>query len=93
LFVDWSKRQSPPKLTASGSGGATSSPHLPAGKSRDFSLKEGETISIKLGGNSAIKKKQESDLTGLGGGGSGSLGGGLGGFKLAPPPPAPPRGR
>lgn len=89
---DWSKRQSPPKLSSnpssssSSSSSSTTSPHLPAGGSRDFSLKEGQTISIKLGGNSSIKKKATptSDLTG---------GGGLGAFKLAPPPPPPPRGR
>ncbi|GAA5975966.1 hypothetical protein JCM5350_000793 [Sporobolomyces pararoseus] len=85
---DWSKRQSPPKLSSNSSSSSSNSPaaspHLPPGGSRDFSLKEGETISIKLGGNSAIKKKAPtSDLTG----------GGLGAFKLAPPPPPPPRGR
>ncbi|GAA5924052.1 adaptin-ear-binding coat-associated family protein [Sporobolomyces koalae] len=89
---DWAKRQSPPQLSAVGgtssSGSTAASPHLPPGGARDFSLKEGETISIKIGGNSAIKKKQTADLTG-----SGGNGGGLGAFKLAPPPPPPPRGR
>ncbi|GAA5894773.1 adaptin-ear-binding coat-associated family protein [Sporobolomyces salmoneus] len=89
---DWSKRQSPPKLSSastssSSSSSSTASPHLPPGGSRDFSLKEGETISIKLGGSSAIKKPKNADLTG------GVGGGGLGAFKLAPPPPPPPRGR
>ncbi|GAA5900945.1 hypothetical protein JCM5296_004936 [Sporobolomyces johnsonii] len=87
---DWTKRQNPPKLTAaassSSSGTSSSSPHLPSGGARDFSLKEGETISIKLGGASAIKKKP----AGQGAGGEASM---LSGFKLAPPPPAPPRGR
>ncbi|GAA6008568.1 hypothetical protein JCM11491_003351 [Sporobolomyces phaffii] len=87
---DWSKRQSPPKLSSapgsSASSSSTASPHLPAGGSRDFSLKEGETISIKLGGNSAIKKKPTTTSDSL-------AGGGLGAFKLAPPPPPPPRGR
>ncbi|GAA5972596.1 hypothetical protein JCM21900_001332 [Sporobolomyces salmonicolor] len=85
---DWSKRQNPPKLTAPASSSSSSdtSPHLPSSGARDFSLKEGETISIKLGGASAIKKRPAGQ-------GAGEGVGGLGGFKLAPPPPPPPRAR
>ncbi|GAA5931284.1 hypothetical protein JCM1841_003779 [Sporobolomyces salmonicolor] len=85
---DWSKRQNPPKLTAPASSSSSSgtSPHVPSSGARDFSLKEGETISIKLGGTSAIKKRPAGQ-------GAGEGVGGLGGFKLAPPPPPPPRGR
>ncbi|GAA6029964.1 hypothetical protein JCM8097_009191 [Rhodosporidiobolus ruineniae] len=81
---DWSKRQNPPKALSSSSDPSASSgpsPHLPAGGSRDFSLKEGETFSIRLGGAST-KKKAPAPSAG---------GGGLGGFKLAPPPPPPAR--
>ncbi|GAA5996938.1 adaptin-ear-binding coat-associated family protein [Rhodotorula paludigena] len=86
---DWSKRQNPPKLapeTSSSSSSSTSS-SVPAQPARDFSLKDGETISIKLGGLST-KKKAAPPPSAAGGGA-----GGLGGFMLPPPPPAPPRGR
>ncbi|GAA6062287.1 hypothetical protein JCM10212_004375 [Sporobolomyces blumeae] len=93
---DWSKRQNPPKLSATPTG-SSASPHLPSGGSRDFSLKQGETIQIRLGGQSAIKKKNGDGGANLLGGGStgggGGGGAGLGAFKLAPPPPPPPRGR
>lgn len=82
---DWTKRQSPPKLVPeapTSSSSATSS--APTQPSRDFSLKAGETISIKLGGMST-KKKTDKPANGAGGG--------LGGFMLPPPPPPPSRGR
>ncbi|TNY23928.1 adaptin ear-binding coat-associated protein 1 [Rhodotorula diobovata] len=85
--ADWSKRQNPPKIlaTPSSSSSSSSSPSsAPAQPARDFSLKEGETISIKLGGMSTKKKAPAP---------GGGAGGGLGGFMLPPPPPAPPRGR
>ncbi|KAM0751579.1 adaptin ear-binding coat-associated protein 1 NECAP-1 [Meredithblackwellia eburnea MCA 4105] len=72
---DWSKRQTPRKTIAEGP--AAPSPHLPAGGSRDFSLKPGETLNIKIGGNST-KKTGAKVETGLG----------SGGFLLPPPPPA-----
>ncbi|GAA5912091.1 hypothetical protein JCM6882_002029 [Rhodosporidiobolus microsporus] len=86
---DWSKRQSPPKLLPTSSSSSSDStgkpsPHLPAGGARDFSLKEGETFSIRLGGTSTKKKAPAPSAGGVGG---------LGAFKLAPPPPAPPRGK
>ncbi|BGP13209.1 hypothetical protein JCM10213_000212 [Rhodosporidiobolus nylandii] len=83
---DWSKRQNPPSLSSSVDPSASTgpSPHIPAGGSRDFSLKEGETFSIKLGGASTKKKAPAP---------SGGGGAGLGAFKLAPPPPAPPKGK
>ncbi|GAA5850698.1 hypothetical protein JCM8547_009062 [Rhodosporidiobolus lusitaniae] len=85
---DWSKRQTPPSASSLSSSSSDPSattgpsPHLPPGGSRDFRLKAGETLSIKLGGQS-VKKKAPSP----GGGG----GAGLGAFKLAPPPPPPAR--
>ena len=85
--ADWSKRQNPPALVPPSSSSSSSSSSAPAQPARDFSLKEGETISIKLGGLSTKKKAPAPG--GAGGGG----GGGLGGFMLPPPPPAPPRGR
>ncbi|BGP45324.1 hypothetical protein JCM10450v2_001142 [Rhodotorula kratochvilovae] len=78
---DWSKRQNPPKILSTPSSSSSSS-STPSQPSRDFSLKAGETISIKLGGASTKKKAAPA-----------SGGGGLGGFMLPPPPPAPPRGR
>ncbi|GAA5936849.1 hypothetical protein JCM3775_002724 [Rhodotorula graminis] len=84
---DWSKRQNPPKLLPTSSSSSSSS--APTQPSRDFSLKEGETIAIKLGG---LSTKKKAPATGAGAGG-GAGGGGLGGFMLPPPPPAPPRGR
>ncbi|GAA5974152.1 hypothetical protein JCM11641_003468 [Rhodosporidiobolus odoratus] len=87
---DWSKRQNPPQTLASSSSSDPSassgpSPHIPAGGSRDFSLKAGETFAIRLGGASTKKKASPSPSLGAGGG--------LGAFKLAPPPPAPGKGR
>ncbi|BGO88870.1 hypothetical protein NBRC10512_002226 [Rhodotorula toruloides] len=84
---DWTKRQTPPKLVPdapSSSSSSSSTPSAPAQPSRDFSLKAGETISIKLGGMST-KKKADKPANGAGGG--------LGGFMLPPPPPPPSRGR
>jgi len=75
---DWSKRQNPPKLAPEEAQGP--SPHLKPG--RDFSLKAGETLNIKIGGTST-KKKAPPGGTGPG------LGGGA--FLLPPPPPPPAR--
>ncbi|GAA5979217.1 hypothetical protein JCM10908_002842 [Rhodotorula pacifica] len=85
--ADWSKRQNPPKLVPelpSSSSSSSTSSSASAQPSQDFSLKAGETISIKLGGLSTKKKADPAKSAG---------GGGLGGFMLPPPPPAPPRGR
>lgn len=93
--TDWSKRQNPPKLVPESSssrstGSASSNLAASAQPSQDFSLKAGETISIKLGGVSTKKKVDPAATKSSGAGGGG---GGLGGFMLPPPPPAPPRGR
>lgn len=69
-------------IPASEDSESNSSPHIPSGPKRDFSLKEGQTISISLGGRSTSQKKKESD-------GLSSTGGSM---PLLPPPP-PPRGR
>ncbi|KWU45653.1 adaptin ear-binding coat-associated protein 1 NECAP-1 [Rhodotorula sp. JG-1b] len=94
--IDWSKRQNPPKLvpdssSSSRSTGSTSSTSAASAPSQDFSLKAGETISIKLGGVSTKKKVDPAAAATTKSSGAG--GGGLGGFMLPPPPPAPPRGR
>ncbi|BGP00860.1 DUF1681 domain-containing protein [Rhodotorula toruloides] len=82
---DWTKRQTPPKLVPDApSSSSSSTPSAPVQPSRDFSLKAGETISIKLGGMST-KRKADKPANGAGGG--------LGGFMLPPPPPPPSRGR
>ncbi|ORY55548.1 adaptin ear-binding coat-associated protein 1 NECAP-1 [Leucosporidium creatinivorum] len=78
---DWSKRQTPAPLDTP----AGPSPHLPKGPARDFSLKPGETLNIKIGGSSTKKKAAEGSLTG-------GAGLGAGGFLLPPPPPPAPRG-
>lgn len=60
---DWTKRQ---KSALNGGGADTPdvpegpSPHLPTGPKKDFSLREGETISIKIpggGGGGAGRRK------------------------------------
>ncbi|KAK4703200.1 adaptin ear-binding coat-associated protein 1/2, partial [Phenoliferia sp. Uapishka_3] len=79
---DWSKRQTPPKALPSGP--SAPSPHLPATGSRDFSLKPGETLNIKLGGGSTTKKAAPKPV-----GANPAFG--AGGFLLPPPPPAPRR--
>ncbi|SGZ05970.1 BQ5605_C031g10905 [Microbotryum silenes-dioicae] len=79
---DWSKRQTPPQLASPTTSSDTSS-KAPKAPSKDFSLKEGEVLSIKFGGLST-KKKATANENGLG------LGGG-GGFLLPPPPPPPSR--
>ena len=56
------------------------SPHQPP-PGRDFSLKAGETLNIKIGGGSSTKKKATTTAsTGTG-------------FLLPPPPPPAPRNR
>ncbi|KAM0788635.1 hypothetical protein ACM66B_006106 [Microbotryomycetes sp. NB124-2] len=88
---DWSKRQNPRAVSASPSATSGPSPHLPQGGSRDFSLKPGETLNIKLGGASTKKKVNEGNLMGEVGP-KGSSGGGSS-FLLPPPPPPPNRSR
>ncbi|KAK4046525.1 hypothetical protein OIO90_006537 [Microbotryomycetes sp. JL221] len=87
---DWSKRQHPPAALASNETSSTGpSPHIPAGGSKDFSLKPGETLNIKIGGSSTKKKVSEGNL--MGSDQTSSIGGGS--FLLPPPPPPPTRGR
>lgn len=62
----------------------TPSPHLPAGPKKDYSLKDGQTFSIKIPGKSA-QSGVASDL--FGSGSSNASGGGGGAFPLLPPPP------
>ncbi|CAD6568871.1 MAG: hypothetical protein CYPHOPRED_002916 [Cyphobasidiales sp. Tagirdzhanova-0007] len=79
---DWQKRQRVPKLdpteSDSSSSSTPSSPHIPSGPKRDFSLKEGQTINVKLGSMSGTGKKSNMR--------SEPPGGGI--PLLAPPPPA-----
>ncbi|EPQ27933.1 uncharacterized protein PFL1_04677 [Pseudozyma flocculosa PF-1] len=94
---DWTKRQkslldprssSSADSSSSPSSAAEPSPHLPSGPKRDFSLKQGQTISVKIPGGGSGRKI----AGGGGGGGTGSgtgpslLGGG--GGPLLPPPPS-----
>lgn len=63
------------------------------GEKRDFSLKDGEVITVNIGGRAGRRKEKEGGAMAFGGGGGGfSLppppsGGGLGSF-LPPPPSA-----
>ncbi len=76
----------------------SSSPHVPAGPKKDYSLKDGQTFSISIPGRTTktnFNQSATSDLLGGGGGGggSGSGGGGVGVPLLPPPPPGAPRRR
>ncbi|KAL7010101.1 hypothetical protein EMMF5_000120 [Cystobasidiomycetes sp. EMM_F5] len=83
---DWQKQQRAPKFDPSDSTSATSSsksPHIPDGPKRDFTLKAGETISVKLGsgaGPSVTTKKSSSSNAG-------------GPIPLLAPPPSAPKKR
>ncbi|SCV72794.1 BQ2448_4331 [Microbotryum intermedium] len=79
---DWSKRQTPPKAPSPTTSTSSQSSTAPTALSKDFSLKEGEVLSIKFGGISTKKKATTTNESGLGGGG---------GFLLPPPPPPPGR--
>ncbi|KAI0747448.1 adaptin ear-binding coat-associated protein 1 NECAP-1 [Irpex lacteus] len=81
----------------------SSSPHVPAGPKKDYSLKDGQTFSISIPGRTAKTSFNQStsatsDLLGGGAGGGGGSGGGGGGGGvgvplLPPPPPGAPRRR
>lgn len=62
------------------------SPHLPAGPRKDYSLKEGETFSIKIPGAGRKIPRSGGGGGSLLGGGGGAGGGG--GFPILPPPPS-----
>ncbi|EJD53141.1 adaptin ear-binding coat-associated protein 1 NECAP-1 [Auricularia subglabra TFB-10046 SS5] len=68
------------------------SPHIPGGVAKDFTLKEGQTFSVRIPGKTpglpTTTKSAASDLLG----GGGSAGGGAG-IPLLPPPPSAPRRR
>lgn len=61
---DWTKRQ---RVTTKQKDDMDQgpSPHLPAGPKRDFSLKEGQTISISFGGAAGKKNKPGSSSNSL----------------------------
>ncbi|KAG6854717.1 hypothetical protein C0991_002430 [Blastosporella zonata] len=65
------------------------SPHVPAGPKKDYSLKEGQTFSIAIPGRSKLPATGASLL---GSGSSGGLSAG-GGIPLLPPPPSASRKR
>ncbi|WVQ82848.1 hypothetical protein IAT38_004983 [Cryptococcus sp. DSM 104549] len=71
------------QASASGSGGGNpSEPPKPAAPPKDYSLKEGQTFTIKIPGREGKKPASSSS----GGGGGGGL------FALPPPPPPGRRG-
>ena len=70
-----------------------SSPHIPAGPKKDYSLKEGQTFSISIPGGGKTPNRSSLLGAGSGGGASNLLGGlggnsGGGGVPLLPPPPS-----
>ncbi|KAN0064425.1 hypothetical protein ACQY0O_002800 [Thecaphora frezii] len=86
---DWTKRQKALAASSSSSAAGASSadadadlpsPHIPAGPKVDFSLKQGETFTIKIPGGAGRKITRTS--------GAPSLLGGGGGGPLLPPPPS-----
>ena len=102
LVADGICRRQKPRPVASESTEPTDSgpsPHLPGGKARDWSLKPGETFSIKIGGGGSSRKQGgatggDGDLLGSESQPAKAQGGsafGLGGGLLPPPPP--PAGR
>jgi adaptin ear-binding coat-associated protein 1/2 len=71
------------------SDASTSSPHLPAGPRKDYSLKEGQTLgSISIPGGGQKKKEPGALLLG-----SGRSSSGASGVPLLPPPPSAPKKR
>lgn len=81
---DWVRRQRPKPLDSDDSTlDPSKSPHAPK---QDFSLKEGETLTIKIGAKGGGIKKNTGSLLGSSGG---SGGGGM--LPLLPPPPSAPR--
>lgn len=86
---DWTKRakaakeaKEHPQSTSSSDGNLIdptneSSPHIPSGPKQDYSLKEGQTFSIKIPGSHTGKKIREQSATSNFGGGA-----------LLPPPPS-----
>lgn len=89
----WVKQQQ--RATSTQSGGAASgldglsvadgpSPHLPKEGAKDFSLKDGQTFSVKIPGAGGRKIRETSTKSSSGAG----LGGGFGGGPLLPPPPS-----
>jgi hypothetical protein len=67
-----------------GDGGGGGEDRKEGGVRRDYSLKEGETITVNLGGTRFGRKARDAVSPVEGGGG-----GGLSGFSLPPPPAAP----
>ncbi|ERS99809.1 hypothetical protein HMPREF1624_03174 [Sporothrix schenckii ATCC 58251] len=72
-----------PSATASAQGAAAGAASAAAADKKDYSLKDGETITINLGGSSKFGRRSETTSSALS---SSSASGGLGGFSLPPPP-------
>jgi adaptin ear-binding coat-associated protein 1/2 len=72
-----------PKSSAAASS-AKAGLAAPAQPLKDYSLKEGETITVNLSGTKFGRRSQAKEETSASSGG-----GGLSGFSLAPPPPPP----
>ncbi|POV97824.1 hypothetical protein PSHT_14363 [Puccinia striiformis] len=81
---DWTKRQKNTQKREEVDEGP--SPHIPSGPKRDFSLKEGQTISISFGGGTSNRSSSSSLKKSSGSTASDSLV-----PPLLPPPPPPPR--
>jgi len=82
----WRARMNPPDTASS-----ESSPHVPAGPKKDYTLKEGQTFSISIPGRTKATNPVTTNL--LGSSTSSSTSSGGLGVPLLPPPPSAPKKR
>ncbi|KAG7092887.1 hypothetical protein E1B28_009197 [Marasmius oreades] len=83
----WKTAKNPPSAQEEG---MTSSPHIPVGPKKDYSLKDGQTFSISIPGskNTTTNSSATTNLLGSDNTSNTSGGGFGGGIPLLPPPPS-----